>query len=65
ITQHDLSELLEEELACAKSVGCLRASTQQTLRGQAKLLRLGVCDTAALQACVESIRARRRAARLP
>lgn len=65
ITQIDLAELLKEELACAKSVGCLRSSTLQTLRGQAKLLRLGVCDTAALQACADAIRARRRAARLP
>jgi hypothetical protein len=65
ISQRDLAELLREELACAKSIGCLRRSTIQRLRAQAKLLSLGVCDAAELQACADSIRARRSAARLP
>ncbi|HTF91148.1 MAG TPA: hypothetical protein VK843_22220 [Planctomycetota bacterium] len=58
ITQRDLSELISEELDVAKSLGCLRRSTYQEARAQAKLLRLGVCDSAALQTCADKVRSR-------
>ncbi len=64
LTQRDLSELLIEEQSCAKSIACLPRVILQSVRNQAKLLRLGVCDAPALQACADSIRARWRTDRL-
>ena len=57
LTQRDISELLKEELRCAKSLNCLPRSVRRRVRDQAQLLRLGVCDAPALQACAESIHA--------